>query len=90
MTKFYTRTHNAPYECGSDTFGDARRQIGLNFYNYGLSFIIFDIEIIFLLPAAPSFVFFSFTGRCFFMLFVILLIVGYRYELKHNFLNIKD
>lgn len=90
MRHVYGRAHYVPYECGTDTFGDARRQIGLNFYNYGISFILFDIEILFLSPAVPSFAFFTFYGRMSFFLFVWTLIVGYRYELRHNLLALRQ
>lgn len=40
-----------PYECGDDSIGQARRgYIPVNYYSFALAFILFDIEIIFLMP----------------------------------------
>jgi NADH-quinone oxidoreductase subunit A len=41
--------HSA-YECGFEPFGDARSFFDIHFYTIGLLFIIFDLEIVFLIP----------------------------------------
>jgi NADH-quinone oxidoreductase subunit A len=41
--------HSA-YECGFEPFGDARSFFDVQFYTIGLLFIIFDLEIVFLIP----------------------------------------
>ena len=38
------------YECGFDPYGDTRDQFNIRFYIIAILFILFDIEIIFLLP----------------------------------------
>jgi len=38
------------YECGFEPFGDARDTFDVHFYLVGLMFIVFDIEIVFLIP----------------------------------------
>ena len=38
------------YECGFNPFGDARNRFEVRFYLVGVLFIIFDLEISFLLP----------------------------------------
>lgn len=38
------------YECGFEPFGDARDTFDIHFYLVGLIFIVFDIEIVFLIP----------------------------------------
>jgi NADH-quinone oxidoreductase subunit A len=38
------------YECGFEPFGDARDNFDIHFYVVALLFIIFDVEIIFLVP----------------------------------------
>lgn len=43
--------HSA-YECGFELFGDARSFFDIHFYTIGLLFIIFDLEIVFLIPFA--------------------------------------
>src|SRR6201995_881850 len=77
-----TRTKTMPYECGKDPVGSARERFSVKFYLIAMIFILFDIEVIFLIPWAV--VFKKFTGGGFgglvyveMMLFVVLLLVGY-------------
>jgi NADH:ubiquinone oxidoreductase subunit 3 (subunit A) len=46
---------NAIYECGLKSKGDAWVQFKSEYYLYGIIFLIFDVETIFLLPFAVSF-----------------------------------
>ena len=83
-----TRTKTMPYECGKDPVGSARERFSVKFYLVAMIFILFDIELIFLLPWAV--VFRSFVqdfnlGLLIYvemMTFVVLLLVGYVYILK--------
>src|SRR4051812_20980011 len=83
-----TRTKTMPYECGKDPVGSARERFSVKFYLVAMIFILFDIELIFLLPWAV--VFRSFVGEfrlgtliyVEMMTFVGLLLVGYVYILK--------
>jgi NADH-quinone oxidoreductase subunit A len=38
------------YECGFEPFGDSRNTFDAHFYIVGVLFIIFDLEIVYLLP----------------------------------------
>ena len=38
------------YECGFEPFGDARNFFNIQFYIVGILFIIFDLEIAYVLP----------------------------------------
>lgn len=40
----------AAYECGFEPFSDARKNFDIHFYVVAILFIIFDVEIVFLLP----------------------------------------
>ena len=42
------------YECGFDPYGDTREQFNIRFYIIAILFVLFDIEIIFLLPRCLS------------------------------------
>jgi len=82
-----TRTKLMPYECGKDPVGTARERFSVKFYLIAMIFILFDIEVIFLIPWAV--VFKSFVAQGYrklvyveMMLFVVLLLVGYVYVLK--------
>lgn len=43
---------NQPYECGMAPLQEAHLQFDIRYYLYALLFIVFDIEIIFILPWA--------------------------------------
>jgi NADH-quinone oxidoreductase subunit A len=82
-----TRTKLMPYECGKDPVGSARERFSVKFYLIAMIFILFDIEVIFLVPWAV--VFRGMTAQGLgglvygeMMLFVALLLVGYVYVVK--------
>ena len=82
-----TRTKLMPYECGKDPVGSARERFSVKFYLIAMIFILFDIEVIFLIPWAVIFKSFAAQGyRALIyvemMLFVVLLLVGYIYVIK--------
>ncbi|HEV2863762.1 MAG TPA: NADH-quinone oxidoreductase subunit A [Pyrinomonadaceae bacterium] len=83
-----TRTKTMPYECGKDPVGTARERFSVKFYLIAMIFILFDIELIFLMPWAVVFKKLSVDdglGTLAYvemMLFVALLLVGYVYILK--------
>lgn len=84
-----TRTKMMPYECGKDPVGDARQRFSVKFYLIAMLFILFDIEVIFLVPWAV--VFKTLSSREFglanliyieMIIFIVLLLVGYVYVIK--------
>lgn len=84
-----TRTKMMPYECGKDPVGDARQRFSVKFYLIGMLFILFDIEVIFLVPWAV--VFRTLSSPAFglanliyieMIIFIVLLLVGYVYVIK--------
>ncbi|HUQ32906.1 MAG TPA: NADH-quinone oxidoreductase subunit A [Pyrinomonadaceae bacterium] len=82
-----TRTKLMPYECGKDPVGNARERFSVKFYLIAMIFILFDIEVIFLVPWAVVFKSFAANGYrnliyVEMMLFVALLLVGYIYVVK--------
>jgi NADH-quinone oxidoreductase subunit A len=84
-----TRTKLMPYECGKDPVGSARERFSVKFYLIAMLFILFDIEVIFLVPWAavfktligqgPAMRWFAYLEM---MLFIGLLLVGYIYVVK--------
>ena len=84
-----TRTKLMPYECGKDPVGSARERFSVKFYLIAMIFILFDIEVIFLIPWAVVFKSFAASGDYYrllifveMMLFVLLLLVGYIYVVR--------
>jgi NADH-quinone oxidoreductase subunit A len=84
-----TRAKMMPYECGKDPVGTARERFSVKFYLIAMIFILFDIEVIFLVPWAV--VFKTLASPAYglrtlvyveMMVFVGLLLVGYIYVVK--------
>jgi NADH-quinone oxidoreductase subunit A len=93
-----TRTKTMPYECGKDPVGNAHERFSVKFYLIAMIFILFDIELIFLIPWAVVFKSFAADHRSGLsnliyvemMLFVVLLLVGYVYILKKGLFEWSD
>ena len=50
-----TATKLMPYECGKDPVGSARDRFSIKFYNVAVVFLLFDIEVLFIIPFAVAF-----------------------------------
>jgi len=79
--------HSA-YECGFEPFGDARSFFDIHFYTIGLLFIIFDLEIVFLIPFAVNIESTLTYEYINFILFMTILLVGFYYEWSLGLLNL--
>ena len=69
-------TKNAIYECGLESKGDAWVQFRSAYYLYGIIFLIFDVEAVFLLPFAVAFMGLSAAACVAMLVFVLLLVEG--------------
>ncbi|MCU0772858.1 MAG: NADH-quinone oxidoreductase subunit A [Verrucomicrobia bacterium] len=67
---------NATYECGLESKGDAWVQFHVQYYLYAIIFLIFDVETIFLLPFAVSFLQLPPGAFVAMMIFLLLLVEG--------------
>jgi NADH-quinone oxidoreductase subunit A len=47
-----TKVKLAPYECGIEAVGDARGRFSVRFYLVAVLFILFDVEMVFMMPWA--------------------------------------
>ena len=70
-----------PYECGMDPVGTTHDPVPVKFFMIAISFILFDIEIIFLLPWAVVAKQLGMFGFIAISVFVLVIMVGYFYEL---------
>ena len=68
------------YECGFEPFEDARNKFDVRFYIIAILFIVFDIEVIFLYPWVMSLSSIGNSGFWSMIIFLILLIIGFIYE----------
>jgi len=85
----------APYESGMPILGDARERFSVKFYLVAMLFIIFDIEVVFMVPWAVAF----FQARenviplpmglvlADMVVFMLILAVGYVYAWKRGALQ---
>src|SRR5215210_6963951 len=82
-----------PYECGKDPVGSARDRFSIKFYTVAVIFLLFDIEVLFIIPFAVAFksllaaekgsaIAFGTIAFVEIMVFVATLIVGYIYVWK--------
>ena len=86
--KAHGETKNQTYESGMNPVGTARKRFNIRFYIVAMTFLVFDIEIIFLYPWAVDFTQLEpqssesmlFFGRILF--FVLTSIIAYVYAWK--------
>ena len=76
-----------PYECGIDPVGTTKDPVPIKFFMVAISFILFDIELIFLLPWAVVARDLGMFGFVSIAIFVVVIMVGYFYELGKGALN---
>ncbi len=76
-----------PYESGSPLFSDARVQFPMRYYIIAMLFVIFDIEIIFMIPWAVRFQSLGLLGLVEMLAFLGILLVGFWYAWKKGVLE---
>jgi NADH-quinone oxidoreductase subunit A len=80
-----------PYECGFDAFDspkdNARSSFDVQFYLVAILFIIFDIEIAFIVPWALALKDIGWFGYSSMMFFLLVLTLGFLYEWKKGGLD---
>lgn len=84
-TKLGKKGH--PYECGIEPTGSTKEPVPVKFFLVAISFILFDIEVIFLLPWAVVSRDLGMFGFVSILIFVTLVLVGYFYELGRGALK---
>jgi len=86
-----TKEKLSTYESGMEPIGTARERFSVKYYMVAVSFIVFDIEIVFLYPWAVSFISLSkdelFYSLIVGLIFIFILIVGLVYEYFRNVLK---
>lgn len=75
------------YECGFEPFEDARNRFDVRFYIVAILFLIFDIEVVFLFPWATTLGMVGNTAYGVIIFFLILLTLGFIYEVAKGALN---
>ncbi|MBK2125614.1 NADH-quinone oxidoreductase subunit A [Fangia hongkongensis] len=84
---------NAPFECGFEEFEDARIKFDVRFYLVAILFLVFDLEVAFMIPwgvlvrdtaGAAGISWAAFIAM---MIFLFILLVGFIYEWKKGALE---
>ena len=77
----------SPYECGFAAFEDSRMQFDIRYYLIAIQFIVFDLEIIFIVPWATVFRQLGVLGLVEMGIFVGMLLLGFIYVWKKGALE---
>ncbi len=73
---------NSTYECGEIVKGSSRVQFNVSYYLVALLFVIFDIEVLFLVPWIVVFRELGMVAYIEMMIFIAILVVGLIYAWK--------
>ena len=76
-----------PYESGMTPIGPGTRRVSVRFYMVAVLFILFDIEVVFLLPFAVVMKQLGWFGIIEMGVFILILLVGYIYAWKKGALE---
>ncbi|MBS1954899.1 MAG: NADH-quinone oxidoreductase subunit A [Cyanobacteria bacterium SZAS-4] len=88
-----SQTKNQPYECGMKPMQAAHVQFDIRYYLYALLFILFDIEIVFIVPwilatdEISQSVGWKWLGPVEMLVFLVILAVGLAYAWKKGALK---
>ncbi len=77
----------SPYECGFEAFEDARMKFDVRYYLIAIQFIVFDLEIIFIVPWTLVFQELGVRALITMGLFVGMLFLGFIYVWKKGALE---
>ena len=82
-----TQIKLSTYECGEPTIGSSRVNFRNMFYLFALAFVIFDIEVVFLLPVALAFRKLGLFAFIEILLFVVMLFLALIYAWRKGALR---
>jgi len=78
---------NSTYECGLVTVGDTWVQVKIQYYIYGLIFLIFDVESVLLFPWAAAYNQLSLFAVVEAVIFILILLGGLLYAWRKGALE---
>lgn len=80
-----------PYECGfSPVYGQTRSQFSIHFYIVAMLFLVFDLEILLLLPIASTLAVVSTFGFSIAIIFFVILTIGFVLEIGSGAIVLTD
>nr|YP_009537772.1 NADH dehydrogenase subunit 3 [Ornithodoros coriaceus]AYN59504.1 NADH dehydrogenase subunit 3 [Ornithodoros coriaceus] len=84
---FLKKEKFSPFECGFDPFSSSRKPFSLRFFMIAIIFLIFDIEIVILLPFPIFTNLFSTYTILKMMTIIIIILIGLLYEWKNGMIQ---
>ena len=82
-----TKLKGSPYESGMPPLGGTRERFSVKFYLIAMLFIVFDIEVVFLIPWGVAFRQLGLTALVAMAIFIAVLEVGHAYAWKRGALE---
>ena len=82
-----TKTKQMTYECGVDPVGSGWSQTYIRYYVFGLLFVVFDVEAIFIFPWAIRAESLGVFGLIAMLFFMLTLVEGLAYAVKKGVLR---
>jgi NADH-quinone oxidoreductase subunit A len=82
-----TAAKSASYECGMDPVGGGWSQTHVRFYIYGLLFLIFDVEAVFVFPWAVRLESLGVFALVEMAIFIVILLTGLVYAVRKGVLQ---
>lgn len=81
------KSKKSVYECGFEPFSDTRGNFNIHFLTTAIMFLLFDVELIFLLPWILNFKNWDFYEFLIGLFFFLILLIGFMFELVKGALN---
>lgn len=78
---------NSPYECGEIIKGPSHIQFNVRYYLFALIFVIFDVEVLFVMPWAVVFKDLGMSAYLNMVAFIVILALGLVYAWKKGALE---
>lgn len=75
-----SKAKNSAFECGSEPIGDTRQRFSVKFYLVAITFIVFDVEAVFVIPWAVVSKSLGWVGFAGMGVFLVVLTLGLIYE----------
>jgi len=75
------------FECGIESYGNARIPFSVKYFVVAILFVLFDVEVIFLYPWAINFKAMGIEGLLKMLVFMALLLIGFFYIIKKKALE---
>lgn len=82
-----TTTKELTYECGVDPVGTGWSQTYVRYYVFGLLFVIFDVEAVFIFPWAIILEKLGVFGLVEMLIFIMILVLGLVYAIRKGVLR---